>query len=77
VEPVSATELPIHSGIAAVTLKERAVVVAYNHTPRGRSPLNVAVSKDGKSWKMAAVLEDSAGRVLVPAIIQTADGRST
>ena len=51
----------------------RALVV-YNHTSRGRSPLNMAVSSDGKTWKAALVLEDQPGEYSYPAVIQTADG---
>jgi predicted neuraminidase len=48
--------------------------MVYNHTPRGRSPLNVAVSKDGNEWQAAAVLEDQPGEYSYPAVIQTRDG---
>ena len=40
----------------------------------GRSPLNVAVSGDGKAWQAALVLEDQPGEYSYPAVIQTADG---
>jgi predicted neuraminidase len=68
-------ELPNpNSGIDAVTLSDGRHVLVYNHTPRGRSPLNVAVSRDGVAWKSAAVLEDEPGEYSYPAVIQTADG---
>src|SRR6185312_6577767 len=71
----TATELPNpNSGIDAVTLKDGRSLVVYNNTPRGRSPLNIAVSKDGKSWKMVLVLEDQPGEYSYPAIVQGADG---
>jgi len=62
------------SGIDGVTLKDGRHLLVYNHTARGRSPLNLAVSMDGKEWSAAAVLESQPGEYSYPAIIQTADG---
>jgi alpha-L-rhamnosidase len=40
-----------------------------------RTPLNVAVSVDGKSWQAALVLEDSpVSQYSYPSVIQTPDG---
>jgi predicted neuraminidase len=36
--------------------------------------LNLAISKDGKTWEAAMVLEKDLGEYSYPAIIQTADG---
>jgi predicted neuraminidase len=63
-----------NSGIDAVTLKDKTHLLVYNHTTKGRSPLNVAVSKDGSNWDAALVLEKSAGEYSYPAVIQAADG---
>ncbi|MBI3853503.1 MAG: exo-alpha-sialidase [Verrucomicrobia bacterium] len=72
---LAATALPNpNSGIDAVTLSDGRHLLVYNHTSRGRSPVNVAVSKDGKDWKAALVLEDQPGEYSYPAVIQTADG---
>ena len=49
-------------------------MLVYNHTGRGRSPLNVAISSNGKAWKAAVVLETEPGEYSYPAVIQTADG---
>jgi predicted neuraminidase len=62
------------SGLDAVMLKDGRALVVYNHTEKGRSPLNVAVSSDGKVWKAALVLENQPGEYSYPAVIQTADG---
>jgi predicted neuraminidase len=63
-----------NSGIDAVTLADGRHLLVYNHTNRGRSPLNVAISKDGKTWQAAVVLEDQPGEYSYPAVIQTGDG---
>ncbi|HWP44591.1 MAG TPA: sialidase family protein [Blastocatellia bacterium] len=62
------------SGIDAVMLRDGRALLVYNHTSKGRSPLNVAVSKDGVAWKAALVLEDKPGEYSYPAVIQTPDG---
>jgi predicted neuraminidase len=63
------------SGIDAVTLQDGRQLLVYNHTAKGRSPLNIAVSADGKHWQAALTLEDHAGMEFsYPAVIQTRDG---
>jgi predicted neuraminidase len=71
------------SGTDAVTLRDGRQLLVYNHNIRtgshnkGRSPLNVAVSADGKEWSAALVLEDAPDApngFAYPAVIQTADG---
>jgi predicted neuraminidase len=74
--PVSLTTLPNpSSGTDAVTLRDGRHLLVYNHTPKGRSPLNVAVSRDGKVWEAALVLEAEPGEYSYPAVIQSSDGR--
>ena len=64
-----------NSGTDAVTLKDGRHLLIYNHTAKGRSPLNLAVSKDGITWEAAMVLEDEPrAEFSYPAIIQSADG---
>ena len=63
-----------NSGIDAVTLADGRFLIVYNHTPKGRSPLNVAISHDGREWKPALVLESDPGEYSYPAVIQTRDG---
>jgi predicted neuraminidase len=72
----SLTELPNSStGTDAVTLRDGRFLLVYNHTPRGRSPLNVSISSDGKQWQAGAVLENEAGlEFSYPAVIQSRDG---
>ena len=58
-----------------MTLQDGRHLLVYNHTAKGRSPLNVAVSTDGKDWQAALVLEDEPGKEFsYPAVIQTRDG---
>jgi predicted neuraminidase len=72
---MSLTAMPNpNSGIDAVTLADGRHLLVYNHTARGRTPLNAAVSADGKIWKAALVLESEPGEYSYPAVIQTADG---
>jgi predicted neuraminidase len=74
--PMTLTSLPNpNAGTDAVTLRDGRHLLVYNHTPRGRSPLNVAVSADGQNWQAALVLEDEPGREFsYPAVIQATDG---
>ena len=63
------------AGIDAVTLRYGRHVLVYNPTKRGRTPLSVAVSSDGKTWTPAATLETAPGEYSYPAVIQTDDGK--
>ena len=69
------TVLPNPSaGTDALTLKDGRHLIVYNHTPKGRTPLNVAVSSDGNIWNAALVLETEPGEYSYPAVMQTRDG---
>jgi len=82
--PMKLMDLPNpNSGTDAVTLRDGRQLLVYNHNTRdgssneGRSPLNVAVSPDGKAWWAALILEDNPDApsgFAYPAVIQTADG---
>ena len=63
-----------NSGTDAVTLQDGRHLLVYNHTPKRRFPLNVAVSADGRQWDAALVLEDQPGEYSYPAVIQSRDG---
>jgi predicted neuraminidase len=64
-----------NSGTDAVTLRDGRHLLVYNHTPKGRTPLNVALSRDGVAWQPALVLESEPGEYSYPAVIQTRDGK--
>ena len=76
-------ESAIVAGTDAVTLRDGRQLLVYNHNTReatsnkGRSPLNVAVSPDGRQWFAALTLEDDPAApngFAYPAVIQTSDG---
>lgn len=69
-----------NSGTDAVTLKSGWQLIVYNPTEKTknnwggpRSPLHVAVSKDGVKWKDVLVLESEPGEYSYPAVIQSND----
>ena len=74
--PAWESELPNpNSGIDAVALADGRLVMIYNHTEKGRTPLNLAVSHDhGRTWARFLDLESEAGEYSYPAIIQGSDG---
>ena len=82
--PTTLLDLPNpNSGIDAVTLRDGRHLLVYNHTVREdsikvRGQLHVALSRDGKSWEAALVLEDEPrgghSGFSYPAVIQTTDG---
>ncbi len=74
--PARETELPNpNAGVDAVKLEDGRVVMIYNHTKKGRTPLNLAVSNDdGDSWQPFLELETQPGEYSYPALIQVSDG---
>ncbi len=74
--PMTATTLPNPSaGIDAVRLADGRFLLIYNPTKKGRRQLQIAVSRDGKTWTPSVMLEDSPGEYSYPAMIQGRDGR--
>jgi len=72
---LSLTTLPNPSaGTDAITLRDGRHLVVYNPTTQGRTPLSVALSRDGKIWEPGVVLESEPGEYSYPAVIQSADG---
>jgi alpha-L-rhamnosidase len=71
-----------NSGLDGVSLSDGRHLLVYNHvkTPENarkgyRTPLNLAISKDGKNWYAAGILEDSEiSQYSYPAVIQSRDG---
>lgn len=70
-----------NSDTDAVTLSNGWQLLVYNHAIKSedlwgglRSPLNVAVSKDGLTWRSLVVLEDQTGEFSYPSVIQAKDG---
>jgi predicted neuraminidase len=63
-----------NSGIDAIRLKDGRIVLIYNNTPDGRTPLNLAVSRDGEHFTLFATLEDIVGQYSYPAMVEAADG---
>ncbi|HEV2134537.1 MAG TPA: sialidase family protein [Terracidiphilus sp.] len=63
-----------NSGIDAVRLKDGRIVLAFNNSYNERTPLNLAVSRDGEHFRIFKTLEDGPGQYSYPAIIQAANG---
>jgi predicted neuraminidase len=63
-----------NSGIDALALRDGRIVLVYNHSSTERTPLNLAVSKDGEHFRMFYTLEDEPGEYSYPAIIQARNG---
>ncbi len=70
-----------NSGTDAVTLKDGRHALVYNHVlppvtlAKGAYALHLSISKDGKEWAAAVILEDSPiSQYSYPSVIQTSDG---
>jgi predicted neuraminidase len=75
--PLTASVLPNpDSGIDAVNLQDGRMLLVYNHTRRGRSPINVALTRDGQTWEAALELETEPGEFSYPAVICTPGGHA-
>lgn len=73
--PLAPTELPNpNSGIDGIVLRDGRQLLVFNRSETDRTPLNVAVSTDGKTWQDLLVLEKDPGEYSYPAVIQTRDG---
>ncbi|MEM7025564.1 MAG: sialidase family protein [Pseudomonadota bacterium] len=73
---MQALDLPQpNSGLDAVMLADGRALLVYNHSRDDRTPLNLALSQDGRQWQPSRVLEDGPGEFSYPAIIQGRHGR--
>jgi predicted neuraminidase len=63
-----------NSGIDAVRLKDGRIVLIFNNSYNTRTPLNMAVSRDGEHFQIFKTLEDGPGQYSYPAIIQASNG---
>ncbi len=63
-----------NSGLDVARLSDGRIVMIFNNTTVGRTPLNLAVSRDGEHFNVFATLEDTLGQYSYPAIIQEPDG---
>lgn len=73
--PMALTNLPNpDAGTDALTLLDGRHLLVYNPVAEGRTPLVVALSDDGKTWRDVLTLEDQPGEYSYPAVIQAADG---
>jgi predicted neuraminidase len=80
-EPDTTSLYNPNSGTDAVTLKNGWQLLVYNPTERNgnnwggpRSPLHVAISKDGINWKDVLILEAAPGEYSYPAVIESNSG---
>ncbi len=74
--PLKKTALPNpNSAIDSVVLADGRALLIFNQSSTARSPINVAVSHDGREWLTALTLEQEPGSEFsYPAVIQTSDG---
>jgi predicted neuraminidase len=63
-----------NSGMDVVRLKDGRIVMVYNNTSDGRTPLNLAVSTDGEHFREFLALETTPGQYSYPAMVEAADG---
>jgi predicted neuraminidase len=63
-----------NSGIDAVALPDGRVLLIFNNSTTGRTPLNLAVSTDGEHFRIFQTLEKGAGEFSYPAMIQGREG---
>lgn len=71
------TNLPNpNAAVDAVRTANGQVLIAYNHSPRRRTPLSLALSNDGVSFERVCDLEDNPeGSYSYPALIKDERGR--
>ena len=63
-----------NAGIDAIRLRDGRFLLVYNPTTADRHKLEIAMSRDGLSWRSVVALEDAPGEYSYPAMIQSRDG---
>lgn len=64
------------AAISLCALSNGNLLLVWNNTERGRSPLHIARSTDdGKTWSEPLMLESNPGEYSYPSVMQTPDGR--
>lgn len=63
-----------NSGIDAIAVEDK-ILLAFNNSPRWRTPLSLAISSDkGESWELLLDVEDEEGEFSYPCLLMTGDG---
>ena len=62
------------SGIDGIRLLDSRIVLIFNNSRTERTPLNLAISKDGEHFRVFSTLEDTPGEYSYPAIILGKNG---
>lgn len=69
------TQLPNpNSGLDLLRLRSGALVLAYNHSDRLRTPLCVVLATDGETWRWRRTIEDGLAEFSYPTLLQAQDG---
>lgn len=63
-----------NSGIDAVALRDGRIVLIFNNSATARTPLNLAISTDGETFRVFETLESGPGEYSYPALIQSTSG---
>lgn len=63
-----------NSGIDVVKLRDGRIVLVYNNNTIARTPLNLAVSRDGEHFREFDTLENEPGEFSYPSLIQSQNG---
>lgn len=64
-----------NAAVCLLKLRSGNVALAFNDSPSGRSPLNIALStNDGSSWRFNRALESGEGSFAYPFLAQDTDG---
>lgn len=75
--PASLTTLPNpDAGISGLPLRNNRILIAYNNSPKDRSDLSLALSRDGGgSWsKLVSLLHEEGASFAYPYLFRTSDG---